>query len=156
MAFPQRPHTKTATDCTGMDVVPLGFIEHLIHGKPGQQGNKTLVPLYTEDDSKVLFPAAVIQKTIITDFLEPRREHMHHETPDELPAGKSHLHGCRVIFVVFCGKGDRIRRDCLYPGIGDGDTVRIPSQVFDGIAKAIEGLPDIRTPGGVVKGVPES
>ena len=66
------------------------------------------MPLYAEDDGKVLLPAAVVQEAVIPDLLEAGREHMHHETADELLAGKGHLYRCRIIFVILCGKSDGI------------------------------------------------
>lgn len=138
-----------------MDVISPDLIEDLLHGEPGQHGPEPLVPLQAEDELQVVLPVTVVGEAVITDLLEAGREHMHHEAPDEFQAEKGHLNGGGTIPVVLRGKGDGILGDSLYPGIGDGDAVGIASKVLDGIAEAIEGLPDVRAPGGIVKGVPE-
>lgn len=139
-----------------MDIISPHFAEDFIQRESSQHRLELLVPLYTEDKSEVLFPLSIIEKTIITDFLESWGENMHHKTPDELQAGYSDFHGGGVIFVILCCKGDRILCNSLYPGIGDGDAVGIAPKVFNGVAKAVEGFPDIRTPGSMIEAVPES
>lgn len=153
MGLPQGPHAEAATGSADMYVVSPCLIEHLIHGESGQQGNKTLVPLYAEDECKVLFPAAVVQKTIITDLLEAGREYMHHEPADEFTAGKGDLFQGRIILVVFCQKGNGASTNRLYPGVGDGNAVCVTPQIFNGIAETVKGLPDVRAPGGIVEPV---
>lgn len=108
MYLSQGPHAEAAADSAGMYVAAPYFIDDFIHGKAGQHGDKTPVPLYAENGGEVLFPAAVVQETVITDFPETGREHMHHETAYELLTGKGHLYRCRMIPVILCGKGDRL------------------------------------------------
>ena len=153
VGLPQEPHAEAAADSADMYVTPPYFIDDLVHGKASQHGAKTLVPLYAEDGGKVLFPAAVVQETIITDLLEAGREYMHHEPADELTAGKGDLLQGRIVFVVFCHKGNGTSANRLYPGVGDGNAVCITPQIFNGIAETIKGLPDVRAPGGIIKPV---
>ena len=80
---------------------------------------------------------------------------MHHEPADELTAGKGDILEGRIVLIVFRHKGDEVSIDRLHPGVGDGDTVGITPQIFNGIAEAIEGLPDVGAPGDSVKPVPE-
>ena len=79
MGLPQGSHAEAAADSADMYVTAPYFIDDLVHGKAGQHGAKTLVPLYAEDGGKVLFPGAVVQETIITDLQETGREYVHHE-----------------------------------------------------------------------------
>ena len=153
VGLPQEPHAEAAADSADMYVTPPYFIDDLVHGKASQHGAKTLVPLYAEDGGKVLFPAAVVQETIITDLLEAGREYMHHEPADEFTAGKGDLLQGRIVFVVFCHKGNGTSANRLYPGVGDGNAVCITPQIFNGIAETIKGLPDVRAPGGIIKPV---
>ena len=153
VGLPQEPHAEAAAGSADMYVTPPYFIDALVHGKASQHGAKTLVPLYAEDGGKVLFPAAVVQETIITDLLEAGREYMHHEPADEFTAGKGDLLQGRIVFVVFCHKGNGTSTNRLYPGVGDGNAVCITPQIFNGIAETIKGLPDVRAPGGIIKPV---
>ena len=153
MGLPQEPQAKAAAGSADMYVTAPYFIDDLVHGKASQHGAKTLVPLYAEDGGKVLFPAAVVQETIITDLLEAGREYMHHEPADEFTAGKGDLLQGRIVFVVFCHKGNGTSANRLYPGVGDGNAVCITPQIFNGIAETIKGLPDVRAPGGIIKPV---
>ena len=153
MGLPQGPHAEAAAGSADMYVTAPYFIDDLVHGKSGQHGAKTLAPLYAEDGGKVLFPAAVVQETIITDLLEAGREYMHHEPADEFTAGKGDLLQGRIVFVVFCHKGNRTSTNRLYPGVGDGNAVCVTPQIFNGIAETVKGLPDIRAPGGIVEPV---
>ena len=153
VGLPQEPQAEAAAGSADMYVTPPYFIDDLVHGKASQHGAKTLVPLYAEDGGKVLFPAAVVQETIITDLLEAGREYMHHEPADEFTAGKGDLLQGRIVFVVFCHKGNGTSTNRLYPGVGDGNAVCITPQIFNGIAETIKGLPDVRAPGGIIKPV---
>lgn len=76
---------------------------------------------------------------------------MHHQTADKFLIGKVDLPDNGVVLIILCRKCNRFRRDFLNPGIGDGNPVCISSEIFDGITKAIEGLPDIWTPCFVVE-----
>ena len=114
VGLPQEPHAEAAAGSADMYVTPPYFIDDLVHGKASQHGAKTLVPLYAEDGGKVLFPAAVVQETIITDLLEAGREYMHHEPADEFTAGKGDLLQGRIVFVVFCHKGNGTSTNRLY------------------------------------------
>ena len=153
VGLPQEPHAEAAADSADMYVTPPYFIDDLVHGKASQHGAKTLVPLYAEDGGKVLFPAAVVQETIITDLLEAGREYMHHEPADEFTAGKGDLLQGRIILVVFCQKGNGASTNRLYPGVGDGNAVCVTPQIFNGITETVKGLPDVRAPGGIVEPV---
>ena len=86
-----------------MDVISPDLIEDLLHGEPGQHGPEPLVPLQAEDELQVVLPVTVVEEAVITDLLEAGREHMHHEAPDEFQAGKGHLNGGGIIFVVLRG-----------------------------------------------------
>ena len=83
VGLPQEPHAEAAAGSADMYVTPPYFIDDLVHGKASQHGAKTLVPLYAEDGGKVLFPAAVVQETIITDLLEAGREYMRMNSQQE-------------------------------------------------------------------------
>lgn len=151
----ERAHAQAAAVVTYMYVDTPELIEDLIHRKASQHGFKTLVPLDAEDNGKLLLPVTVGEETIIPDFLETGRKDMHHEPADELTAGKGDILEGRIVLIVFRHKGDEVSIDRLHPGVGDGDTVSITPQIFNGIAEAIEGLPDVGAPGDSVKPVPE-
>lgn len=149
----ERAHAQAAAAVTYMYVDAPELIENLIHCKVCQHGFKTLVPLDAENDGKLLLPVTVGEETIIPDLLETGRKDMHHEPADELTAGKGDILEGRIVLIVFRHKGDAVPIDRLHPGVGDGDTVGITPQIFNGIAEAIEGLPDVGAPGGIVKPV---
>lgn len=151
----ERAHAQAAAVGAYMQVDTPELIEDLIHRKASQHGFKTLVPLDAENDGKFFLPVTVGEETIIPDLLETGRKDMHHKPTNELTAGKGDLLQGRVISVVFRHKGNEIPINRLHPGVSDGDTVRITPQIFNGIAEAIEGLPDVGAPGGIVKPVPE-
>ena len=78
---------------------------------------------------------------------------MHQETPDKLFMAESNLPFRITGFLSPCREGDFCFRDGKDPAVGDCNPVGIPSQIFDGVTKAVEGLFDVRAPVFPVKAV---
>ena len=96
--------------------------------------------LKLEDKPQVCRFHPVIQETIIPHFLEPVRKHMH-----QVAADKFHMVQGNDAF-GFSGLlspgSERNLRICYRtkPAVGDGDFMRIPSQILNSIAEAVEGF----------------
>lgn len=99
---------------------------------------------------------AVVQEAIVPDLLESRREYMHQVTPDKFGILKSDRSAgssgdpapgrkCHLMFIH--GQDAAV---CY------GNLVCIPPQVFNGIARSVERLFDVRTPVLFVKTVTKS
>ena len=114
-----------------------------------------LMPLDAEDDLEILTLIAVVKETVVTDLLKTSREHVHHQPSYELLWSNTDCLQQGMIAVILSRKGNSLFGDTLYPGVGDGDTVSVTSQVFKSIAKAIKGLPDVWTPLYLVESVQE-
>lgn len=150
-----RAHTPVTASGADADIISPDLFEEPSHGKAYKHGMELLMPLDGEDDLKVLLFIAVIQESIITYLLKTGREHMHHQPADELLRGDTdRLYG-RIVAVILGCESDSLFGNTLNPGVGNGDTVCVASQVFQGIAKAVKGLPDIGAPLYVVELVQE-
>ncbi len=103
------------------------------------------MPLNVENDCKIPFLPAVVQKTVVADLLETGWQHMHHETADEFFTGY-----CDRFFlpgsVILCRERNFCFRYLLDPGVCDGNPVGITAEIFNGIAISIESLPDLYIP----------
>ena len=77
------PHGAFSTAWTPTDIIhPSGF--HYFRNRFSREiGYKFPVSLNTEDNEEIFLLLAVIQKTIVPDFLKAVREHMHHQTADK-------------------------------------------------------------------------
>ena len=111
-----------------------------------------LVSLDPEDGLEVLLFAAVIQETVVTDFLETKRKYVHHKPAHELFVAESDLF-CASIFIVLCRKSHIILVHADNAGICDRNAVSVSAKVFDSIAVSVEGFLDIRAPLLFVKAV---
>ena len=113
------------------------------------------MPLQSKDKPQIFRLRPVVQESVITDFLEPFREHMHQKAADEFrvlqcdrPQGFSRPPApCRKSGVCF--------RDRQDPAVGDGDLMGIAAEVLNGVPKAIEGFFYVRAPVLIVKRIPE-
>ena len=113
------------------------------------------MPLEGEDQLQVPGLCTVAEEAIVADLLEPLREHMQEEPPDELAAAYGNGAFWIPRLQAPCRKGDLRFRNGKDTAVGDGDLMGIPAQVLDGVAEAVEGLPDERAPVPAVKAVPE-
>ena len=145
-------HGRTSTGRADVDIAAPHFFQDFFHRQTGQLCLETLASLKTKDELQIFLLAAIVQKTVIADLLKTGRQHMHHQSADELPVCDGNFL-CTAIFVVLCTKSRTCLTDIKYPGICDGYAVGVPSKIFNGVAKAVKGLLDIRTPLLFVKGV---
>ena len=84
-------HITAAAFRADMDVIAPDLLQDFTHGKACQHLPELPVPLNPEDDFQVLTLTAVVQETIVTDFLKARRKDMHHQTADKFLIGKGDL-----------------------------------------------------------------
>ena len=91
----------------------------------------------------------VIQKAIISDFLKAGRQHMHKETAQEFNMWQGDLF-VFACFVVFCCKGYMGICNGFNTRVTDGNTVGVPAEIINGIAKAVKGFFDVGNPGLVI------
>ena len=115
---------------------------------------KSLSPLEAEDQSKILFSPAVIEKSVVADLLEPGRKDMHHEPSHELLTGK-HERLFLIVPVVFIREGHLRVGNRKDSGIGDGDAVGVPTEVLNGVSLSVEGLLDVDVPLFLIEAVAE-
>lgn len=78
---------------------------------------------------------------------------MHQETPDEFSAAKGNLTFWFSRFLSSGRKSNLVLCNGTNSAVRNGGFVSITSQVFDGIAKTVKGLFDVRTPVFFVKAV---
>lgn len=71
---------------------------------------------------------------------------MHEKAPDKFQMGKGDRTPWGTSFFAACGKSDQGICHRKNPAVGDGDFMGVASKILDGIAKAVKGLFDIRTP----------
>ena len=77
-------HAGTAAGRTDADVNIPGSFQQFGHGDPCISLTEPLVSLQGKDKLQVFRFHPVVQESVITDFLEPFREHMHQKAADEL------------------------------------------------------------------------
>ena len=138
------------------DILPPDRQDQFRHGKPFVTAAEPLAPLKPEDQLQVPGFHPVIKEAIVADLLETGREHMHQETPDKLFMAEGDLTFWFSRLFPPGTEGDLRFRNGKDPAVGDGDPVGITAKVFDGIAKPVEGLLDVRAPVLFIEGVFES
>lgn len=68
---------------TDGDIIVPGRFQQLSHGKSLVSFPKTPLSLKFKNESQVSGFHPVVQESVITDLLKPRREYMHEKTSDE-------------------------------------------------------------------------
>ena len=130
-------------------------LEQFGHGHPGIPALKALVSLKLKDQFKFLFPHPIVQEAVITDLLKAGRKHVKKEPPDEfMIVQRDHSFGITRFFAP-CPKGSLLPGNGNEPAIGYGDLMGIPSKIFDGVSKSVEGLLDEGAPVNAIKAIPE-
>lgn len=104
-----------------------------------------LVALLFEDGFQILFLHAVIEKSVVTDFLKTGRKYMHKKTPDKFRMLQGYFFHS-TCFIVTCRKGNGVFCYFFDTAVGDGNAVGIAAKILNGIAKTIKGFLDIGTP----------
>ena len=143
---PQLPHGSAAAFWADGQVNAPDRLEQFFHGQSGITLPESLAALDPEDHFQVSGLHPVIEEPVVPDLLETGREHMLKETADKLFVGEDDLpfgitgflSPCRENDFFFCNRED--------PAVGDGDPVSVTAKVFDGIAKAVKSLFDVRAP----------
>lgn len=142
-APPKLSHGSASAPLAPADVKIPDSLYQFGHGKPGITLFKTLPVLEPEDDAEVLCLHAVIQEAVIAYFLEAMGKDMHQAAPDEFRVVQGDQPFWLSRLPASGGKSNLILRNRKDTSVGDGDSVGIASQIFDGIAKTVEGLLDI-------------
>lgn len=102
--------------------------------------------LERKDQFQVSGLIAVIQEAVVTNLLEPGRQYMHQVTPDEFCMLQSNLTSGFTGLFPSGRKSDRILGNRKDPAVRNGNLVGITPKIFNGIAKAVKGFLDVRTP----------
>lgn len=152
---PGMAHMEAAAGRADADINIPDFLKQLRHCHAGEPGHEPLASLNGEDQSQIPAFHTVVQETIIADFLEAGREHMHQETPYKLFVGERDPASGVTRFFPPGGKGGFFPVDRQDTVVGNGNLVCVFPKIFDGIAKAIERLLNIRAPVFPVESVPE-
>ena len=99
-----------------------------------------MATLELENQHQVCGLHPVIQEAIIADLLKTARQHMHQVTADKFRLRQSDGPFGVARFLAPGSEGNI--RICYRtePAVGDGNLIRIPPQVLDGIAEAVEGF----------------
>lgn len=118
-------------------------------------GPETLVSLKGKDQFQVFGLAPVIQEAIVADLPEAGREHMHQIAADELCIFQGNDPARLTGLFAPGGKGDLLFINRYNAAVGDGDFMGIPAEIFNGIAKSVEGFFDVGTPVFSIKGIAE-
>ena len=74
---------------------------------------------------------AVPQEPVIANALEPVRQHVQQETPDEFPGAQGHRFDLITSAIVFPLEPDLIVFDVKQPVIRDGDAMSIAAHVIE-------------------------
>ena len=88
----------------------------------------------------------VVQKTIIAYFLKAGRQHMHQVTADKFRVFQGDPAFWFTGLFPPCRESNRIFCQAKDPAVRNGDFVGITAKVFYGIAKAVKGFLNVRTP----------
>lgn len=148
-------HVAASTLRADMDInVPDGF-QNVCHGKAGIFFPETLMPLERKDQFQVSGFVPVVQETIVPDFLKTGRKYMHQVTADKFRILKCDFPARSTGGFPSCRERNLPLIHRQNPAVGYGNLMGIPSKVFDGIAKAVEGFFYVRAPILFVKGIPE-
>lgn len=81
------------------------------------------------DSHKIEVAFAFGEESVMTDAMEAVRQDVHEEAADKLMRGKSHEAGAPAAAVVPVGECDFIIIDGEEPGIGDGGSMRVASEI---------------------------
>jgi len=76
---------------TDTDIKVPDSLQQFCHSHAGVEAAEPLAALKLEDKPEIARFHAVIEKTIVTDFLKTSRKHMHQVTPDEFGVLQSDL-----------------------------------------------------------------
>ena len=87
---------------------------------------------------QLVLASAVAEQSVVTDALEPIRQDVQQEAPDELVGVEGHDFLPVVVAVVFPAKGDAVVIDPGQPGVGDGDAVGIAGEIFEYVLRPAE------------------
>ena len=99
--------------------------------------------------------APVVQEAIIPNLLKTGREHMHQITPDKLCIFQSE-YPARSAGVFPSGrKSDLLFIDRQNSAVRYGDFMCISAEIFNGVAKSMEGFFYVGTPVLSIKGIAE-
>ena len=106
----------------------------------------------------VLVPRPIREQAVIPHAVEAAREHMQEDAPDELRRGQGHglLTRCVGTAVVGVAEPDLPRVEGEEPLVGDGDPMRVPTDVIEHLVGPGEGWlgvdPPVGLPGGLEMG----
>lgn len=143
---PQLLHGSASAFRTDRQVDVPDCFQQFCHRHPGITLAKTLLSLKPENQFQVSGFHPVIQESIITDLLKTGGEHMHEETADKLCMTECDLPFRISRFLSprrerhFCFRN---RKDAV---VRNGNPVGVAPKIFDGIAKPVKSLFDIRAP----------
>lgn len=151
---PSMAHTVTSAFRAASDIIIPDGQKHLFHRKTGQHLLIFPMSLDFENNHQVLFFTTVIQESIVTDFLETRRQYMHHKAADKFLTGYGDVLKASG-FVILCRKSHF--GICHFPdsAVCDGNAVYVTPQVFNGVAMPVKSFPDLGIPADTVEPVPE-
>jgi len=79
------------------------------------------------------------QETEVSDSDEALRQYMQEEPAQELRRQQRHLALFAAVSIVLPTEGDVLTIECLQPMIGDGDPMRITSQIAQDFRRPAEG-----------------
>lgn len=111
--------------------------------------------LECKDQFQVLGLIPVIQETIVPDLLKTGRKYMCQITADKFRILERDVPTRLTGFLSSRGECNLILIHGQDPAVGYGNLMGIPSQVFDSVAKAIEGFFYVRAPVFFIKGIPK-
>jgi hypothetical protein len=117
---------------------------------------ETLMALDRKDQFQIPAFITVIEKPVIPDFLETRWKHMHQVTADEIRMCQCDRPAWSARFPAPGRKSNILPVHRQDPAVGYGDFMGISAGIFNGIAKAVKGLFDVRAPVLFIKAVKES
>lgn len=96
---------------------------------------------------------AVIEKAIVSDFLETEGKNMHQVAADEFCMLQSDLTFWAAWDQTPCRESNRILCNRKYPAVGNGNPVCVASKILNGIAKSVKSLLDVWAPVFFIKSV---
>ena len=153
---PQGTHAAAAARRADADInVPDGF-QQFRHGEPRVSLAESLAPLESKDKLQVFGLHPVVQEPVITDLLEPFREHVHQETADEFRVLQRDLPPGTPRFPAPRGEGGMRFRDRQDPVVRDSDFMGVAAEIFNSVSETVKGFFYVRAPVLIVKGIPES
>ena len=88
--------------------------------------------------SELFLAVAVPQEPVIANALEPVRQHVQQETPDEFPGAQGHRFDLIASAIIFPLEPDLIVFDVEQAVIGDGDAVGIAAHVVEHLLGSCE------------------